>query len=135
MLWVNMIMDTFAALALATEEPHIKLLKRPPHNRDDYIVSKTMFKHIIVHTVFQSIVILVFTFMSEKFVVEPLKDNDPKLTSIITPGALTEVWEIFRGDNSRNIFNDRADFDARIEIFCKPTNTYIVSGKAYSGFG
>jgi len=73
--------------------------------------------------------------MSEKFVVEPLKDNDPKLTSIITPGALTEVWEIFRGDNSRNIFNDRADFDARIEIFCKPTNTYIVSGKAYSGFG
>ena len=34
-----MIMDTFAALALATEEPHPKLLKRPPHSRDSYIVS------------------------------------------------------------------------------------------------
>ena len=40
MLWVNMIMDTFAALALATEPPHEKLLKRQPHNRDDYIVTK-----------------------------------------------------------------------------------------------
>lgn len=109
MLWVNMIMDTFAALALATEEPHIKLLKRPPHNRDDYIVSKTMFKHIIVHTVFQSIVILVFTFASEKFVVEPLKDNDSKLSSIINNGSLNEVWDIFKGDNSRNIYDTFED--------------------------
>jgi magnesium-transporting ATPase (P-type) len=39
MLWVNLIMDTFAALALATEPPHEKLLLRKPHGRDDYIVS------------------------------------------------------------------------------------------------
>jgi hypothetical protein len=32
-------MDTFAALALATEPPHEKLLKRKPHGREDYIVS------------------------------------------------------------------------------------------------
>jgi hypothetical protein len=43
-----------------------------------------MLKHILVHTVFQSIVILVFTFMSENFVKEPLKDDDPSLDSIIT---------------------------------------------------
>lgn len=30
MLWVNLIMDTFAALALATEPPSDKLLDRPP---------------------------------------------------------------------------------------------------------
>jgi magnesium-transporting ATPase (P-type) len=52
MLWVNMIMDTFAALALATEEPHPKLLLRPPHDRDAYIVTKRMLKHIIAHAVF-----------------------------------------------------------------------------------
>lgn len=40
MLWVNMIMDTFAALALATEPPHEKLLLRYPHKRGDYIISK-----------------------------------------------------------------------------------------------
>ena len=43
MLWVNLIMDTFAALALATEPPHDKLLLRHPHNRDEYIVSGVSF--------------------------------------------------------------------------------------------
>jgi len=52
MLWVNMIMDTFAALALATEDPHEKLLDRDPFDKKSYIVSKTMMKHILIHTVF-----------------------------------------------------------------------------------
>lgn len=52
MLWVNMIMDTFAALALATEPPHRRLLNRLPHNRDSYIVTKRMLKHIIIHAIF-----------------------------------------------------------------------------------
>jgi len=43
MLWVNMIMDTFAALALATEPPHKKLLLRPPHHREDYIITRVTF--------------------------------------------------------------------------------------------
>ena len=47
MLWINLIMDTLASLALATEPPHEKLLNRKPHNRDDYIISKKMFKHIL----------------------------------------------------------------------------------------
>ena len=42
MLWVNMIMDTFAALALATEPPHERLLEKPPHDRDAYIVTKVI---------------------------------------------------------------------------------------------
>jgi Ca2+ transporting ATPase len=47
MLWVNLIMDTFASLALATEEPTDEHLKRKPHNRTEYIVSKCMWKHLI----------------------------------------------------------------------------------------
>jgi magnesium-transporting ATPase (P-type) len=39
MLWINLIMDTFAALALATEPPHEKLLDRKPHGRDESIIS------------------------------------------------------------------------------------------------
>jgi magnesium-transporting ATPase (P-type) len=33
MLWVNLIMDTFAALALATEPPNDALFDRPPTSR------------------------------------------------------------------------------------------------------
>jgi Ca2+ transporting ATPase len=58
MLWINLIMDTFASLgniiipddfllALATEPPTEKLLYRKPHNRNEYIVTKKMFKHIV----------------------------------------------------------------------------------------
>lgn len=37
-------MDTFASLALATEEPSIKLLDRKPHNRNEHMISKVLLK-------------------------------------------------------------------------------------------
>lgn len=40
MLWVNLIMDTFAALALATEPPSDNILNREPYPKYDPIVSK-----------------------------------------------------------------------------------------------
>jgi Ca2+ transporting ATPase len=43
MLWINLIMDTLASLALATEPPTDKLLLRKPHKRDSYIVSIVIF--------------------------------------------------------------------------------------------
>lgn len=42
MLWVNLIMDTFAALALATEPPHRDVLNRPPRSPQAFIVTKAM---------------------------------------------------------------------------------------------
>jgi Ca2+ transporting ATPase len=47
LLWVNLIMDSLASLALATELPKDELLLRKPQNRNDYIVSRKMIKHII----------------------------------------------------------------------------------------
>ncbi len=46
MLWVNLIMDTFAALALATEPPSEDLLKSPPYTRTERIVTATMWRNI-----------------------------------------------------------------------------------------
>ena len=40
-------MDALGALALATELPRPYLLDRMPQNRDDYIVSRKMIKHIL----------------------------------------------------------------------------------------
>lgn len=52
MLWVNLIMDTLASLALATEDPQPGLLLRKPHSRSEYIVTKKMFKHIFGQAIF-----------------------------------------------------------------------------------
>jgi Ca2+ transporting ATPase len=39
LLWVNLIMDTFASLALATEPPTEELLNRMPYKKTEYILS------------------------------------------------------------------------------------------------
>jgi Ca2+-transporting ATPase len=42
MLWINLVMDTLGALALATEAPTIKLLNRRPYRRQASLISKPM---------------------------------------------------------------------------------------------
>jgi Ca2+-transporting ATPase len=42
MLWVNLIMDTLGALALATEPPSEDILERPPYDKDAAIVTPVM---------------------------------------------------------------------------------------------
>lgn len=71
-------MDTLASLALATEEPNEKLLERPPHSRHDYIISKTMLKHIVVQAIFQLTVIMVIVFSGEKWIPEARDEYDDK---------------------------------------------------------
>ncbi|MBO7082419.1 MAG: calcium-translocating P-type ATPase, PMCA-type [Bacteroidales bacterium] len=46
MLWVNLIMDTFAALALASLPPDPKVMQEQPRARNAYIISKPMVKRI-----------------------------------------------------------------------------------------
>jgi magnesium-transporting ATPase (P-type) len=53
MLWVNLIMDTMAALALATEPPTPDLLNRKPYGRFENIITPAMWRNIIGQVVFQ----------------------------------------------------------------------------------
>lgn len=59
LLWVNLIMDTLAALALATDPPQDSVLDRKPERRDASIISTTMWKMIIGQAIYQ----LVITFL------------------------------------------------------------------------
>ena len=65
MLWVNLIMDTFASLALATEPPTDSLLKRRPYGRNKPLISRTMMKNILGHAVYQLTVIFFLLFAGE----------------------------------------------------------------------
>ncbi|XP_057521900.1 putative calcium-transporting ATPase 11, plasma membrane-type [Amaranthus tricolor] len=53
LLWVNMIMDTLGALALATEPPNDELMKRQPIGRDSHFITNTMWRNIIGHSIYQ----------------------------------------------------------------------------------
>ncbi|KAI2665409.1 Plasma membrane calcium-transporting ATPase 3 [Labeo rohita] len=66
MLWVNLIMDTFASLALATEPPTESLLLRKPYGRNKPLISRTMMKNILGHAVYQLTIIFTLLFAGEK---------------------------------------------------------------------
>lgn len=59
MLWVNIIMDTFAALALATEPPTDELFDRQPYNRQESIINTVIWRNILGQAVYQIIVVMV----------------------------------------------------------------------------
>jgi len=63
MLWVNLIMDTFAALALATEPPTDDILLRQPYKKDAAIVTENMWRNVFGHAIYQSLVILLIIFL------------------------------------------------------------------------
>ncbi len=47
MLWVNLIMDTFAAMALASLPPSADVMQEKPRSRESFIISKPMARRII----------------------------------------------------------------------------------------
>jgi len=47
LLWVNLIMDTLASLALSTEPPSDELLLRKPYSRKEYMITPGMWRNII----------------------------------------------------------------------------------------
>jgi Ca2+-transporting ATPase len=67
LLWVNMIMDTLAALALGTEKPTEALLKRRPFGRYDRLISNYMMRNILLQGLYQMAVLLVLLYAASKF--------------------------------------------------------------------
>jgi len=64
-LWVNMIMDTFAALALATDPPYEELLHRKPYGRNDTIICASMWRNIICQAVYQFTILILLLFLRD----------------------------------------------------------------------
>lgn len=48
MLWINLIMDTFAAMALSSLPPDKRVMNDLPRNRNEFIINKQMIGQIIV---------------------------------------------------------------------------------------
>ncbi|KAF0898072.1 hypothetical protein E2562_001741 [Oryza meyeriana var. granulata] len=62
LLWVNLIMDTLGALALATEPPTDNLMKRQPVGRREPLVTNIMWRNLFVQAIYQIAILLIFDF-------------------------------------------------------------------------
>ncbi|XP_039626887.1 plasma membrane calcium-transporting ATPase 2 isoform X1 [Polypterus senegalus] len=124
MLWVNLIMDTFASLALATEPPTESLLMRKPYGRNKPLISRTMMKNILGHGVYQLITIFTLLFAGEKvFNIDsgrnaPLHSPPSEHYTIIFNTFV--MMQLFNEINARKIHGERNVFDGifRNPIFC-----------------
>jgi len=56
-------MDTFAALALATEAPSMALLNQKPYARDESIFTPVMWRNIIGQAIYQIIIFITLLFI------------------------------------------------------------------------
>jgi P-type Ca2+ transporter type 2B len=106
MLWVNLIMDTLASLALATELPTASLLKRRPYGRTRGLISPTMLKNIVGHASYQLFVIFGILFKGSK--VWDIKNLSVKHFTMIF-NAFVQM-AIFNEFNARRIHGERNVF-------------------------
>uniref|UniRef100_A0A671S541 Calcium-transporting ATPase n=1 Tax=Sinocyclocheilus anshuiensis TaxID=1608454 RepID=A0A671S541_9TELE len=124
MLWVNLIMDTFASLALATEPPTESLLLRKPYGRNKPLISRTMMKNILGHAVYQLTIIFTLLFAGEKmFDIDngryaPLHAPPSEHYTIVFNTFV--MMQLFNEINARKIHGERNVFEGIFNnmIFC-----------------
>ncbi|HQR09139.1 MAG TPA: cation-translocating P-type ATPase [Gemmatales bacterium] len=132
LLWVNLIMDTFAALALATEPPDPSVMNRPPRQPGDFIITKAMAWNMVgMATLFVVLLTaLLFWFKSEgSFDYEAAQhilrspDSTPdsrlaaenaqqRLSIFFTFYVMLQFWNLFnvrRFGASRSVFDSPFD--------------------------
>lgn len=103
LLWVNLIMDTLGALALATERPTDELMKRPPVGRTEPLITNIMWRNLLAQSLYQIAILLTLQFRGESiFNVSP-EVND---TIIFNTFVFCQVFNEFNARNleKQNVF-------------------------------
>ncbi|XP_011298574.1 plasma membrane calcium-transporting ATPase 2 isoform X2 [Fopius arisanus] len=134
MLWVNLIMDTLASLALATELPTPDLLLRKPYGRTKPLISRTMMKNILGQGIYQLVVIFTLLFAGHRiFDIDNGRATDSHasmptqhFTMIFNTFVMMTLFNEF---NARKIHGQRNVFQG---IFTNPIFYSIWIGTALS---
>ncbi|RKF76215.1 Calcium-transporting ATPase 2 [Golovinomyces cichoracearum] len=108
LLWVNLIMDTMAALALATDPPTESVLDRKSEPKSAPLITTTMWKMIIGETIYQLIVTLALNFgASSIFSYKSASQHEQIPTLVFNTFVWMQIfnqWNNRRLDNKFNIF-------------------------------
>lgn len=112
MLWVNLIMDTFAAMALASLPPSNEVMKHKPRHRSDFIINVPMRYGIIGMGVFFAALLIGFYVVLQRYDVTSLTDfgwlNQAANYGEITSYESSIFFTIFVMLQFWNMFNARA---------------------------
>ncbi|OBZ88463.1 Calcium-transporting ATPase PAT1 [Choanephora cucurbitarum] len=114
LLWVNLIMDTLAALALATEPPTDDLLYRKPISKYAHLINYRMAKMILGQAIFQIIVNLIIIYLGARIfhLGDTEYDSEVLRTMVFNVFVFLQVFNEIncrRIDGTLNVFKDIFD--------------------------
>ncbi|KAJ5047559.1 uncharacterized protein L3040_003382 [Drepanopeziza brunnea f. sp. 'multigermtubi'] len=140
LLWVNLIMDTMAALALATDPPTDSILDRKPDPKSAPLISVTMWKMIIGEAIYQLAITLLLHFGATKILsYQSQREKDQVGTLVFNTFVWMQIfnqWNNRRLDNKFNIFEGITKNYFFIGINCVMVGGQImiifVGGKAFN---
>eukprot|EP00262_Sarcandra_glabra_P021498 TRINITY_DN9151_c0_g1_i1.p1 TRINITY_DN9151_c0_g1~~TRINITY_DN9151_c0_g1_i1.p1 ORF type:complete len:552 (-),score=88.78 TRINITY_DN9151_c0_g1_i1:382-1803(-) len=115
LLWVNMIMDTLGALALATEPPNDAMMKRPPVKRDMDFITRIMWRNIIGQSIYQLAVLGILIFDGKRLLKLSGLDADSVLNTVIFNTFV--FCQVFNEINSRDM--------EKINVFCGMFSSFV----------
>lgn len=92
-LWVNLIMDTFAALALASLPPSREVMAEKPRKQTDFIISKPMAKGILLCSMLFFACSLALLFWCENSGTAGIDIHE--LTIFFTVFVMLQLWNLF----------------------------------------
>ena len=108
MLWVNLIMDTFAALALSTEPPHPEVMERKPRRSSDFIVTPVMAGLILkTAAAFLAVFIGMLFFMKHNTTAGEALLSPRELSIFFCVFVMLQFWNLF---NARCLGSSRSAF-------------------------
>ena len=106
MLWVNLIMDTFAAMALASIPPSADVMNEKPRKTDDFIITRPMRYNILgVAACFLVILMGLITYIKTL----PEAEVPTALTAFFTVFVMLQFWNLFNASvfgTNHSVFKD-----------------------------
>jgi magnesium-transporting ATPase (P-type) len=126
LLWINLIMDSFAALMLATEPPSDKLMLQRPQGKDEPLITATMTKNMVGHAIFQTALLLWLTMTTSgsNFFELDYESSSDLVDKQLQVRENTLVFNVFVSLQIFNLFNCRAVHD-EWNVFENFTNSTV----------
>lgn len=131
LLWVNLIMDTLAALALATDEPSEQLLNRKPSKRTETIINPEMFKQIVGQAIYQIAACLTVYFLGRTWFPDNRTLLDQPPFGYVTSTMVFNVFifcQVFNEINCRSISKGKAYLISDKNVFAGFLKNYFFIG-------
>lgn len=102
MLWINMIMDSFAALAFSFEPPLNETMTEPPKSKDEPIMNKYMYSQIIFTGIYSALLCIIFLKAPIfKSIIRPTGDNKYLMTAYFALFIFIGVCNAFNARTHR----------------------------------